>query len=334
VAQGPSPRQVRSFKILNLAIYVLSASCVVSFGVSALGSGASLQYRALMLQGSLIAFAIAGVAAMLLLALFVTSLPYLTRLLRQRDQARKLGLWTTLEAPWLNQRRKSRWRLLLDMARNLVGVTLAIMGSGLGAVSCYGLAVGFSSSMNTAVSLGIVSIVLLGLASAIFLTAVASNAQGRLKLISDLRASLESARPLSAKQELGRPIDIPATTYEQIANMERVQISRSRVVSLTTGGDSSNLTYVLRKSRSAQQSQAGLDAEMRLRVQETIDSLMMYPPKEERANRSDDGIWHMPVEGTPTVIDYRVDDQNGLLEILSIRGDTRGDGLSMARNEK
>ena len=276
-ASTPSLRQEKIFKLLNIAVYGYGIAAGIWLLIGLLFERLQRKFDSL---NEVLAYIVVSFLFLLpvgITILFLLNRSYVRQLLRQSKLVRRLGLLDALRAPWRTERRKKRWRNVLDLGVRILG----LVGFSLMLFVIVGVAV-FSPRMTESGDLTFFSSVgalLLGftVVVAIIVTYVMRQSKERLELISRLYSSLEEHKE-KVEQDEDHRVPISAKVYEKIAQIERAQISRERVQSILGSlEEPGKFSYVLQKSHAAQQAQASLDATTRLRVQDQIDALMTEP---------------------------------------------------------
>lgn len=233
-ARTPSPWQERIFKLLNIAISGLGIVVSIPILILLLFLAAKfipgLEKAADFLAGIafifiVIAYLPLGLLAVGILILFSLNLPYVRRLVHQRRLVRRLGLLEALRAPWETERRKKRLRNALDLGVSILGpLLIAAVGFLIGIIDL------FNRPDNVFLPLGVLLLSCM-LGGAIIATYFVRRSKERLGLISHLSASLERQKE-EVEQKDDLRVQIPAETYETVAQIERAQISRERVQSI------------------------------------------------------------------------------------------------------
>lgn len=314
-ASTPSLRQEKIFKLLNIAVYGYGIAAGIWLLIGLLFAGLQRKFDSL---NEVLAYIVVSLLFLLpvgITILFLLNRSYVRQLLRQSKLVRRLGLLDALRAPWRTERRKKRWRNVLDLGvriLGLVGFSLMLF-----------LIVVFTPWMTEMrgfdffLSLGAL---LLGftVVVAIIVTYVMRQSKERLELISRLYSSLEKHKEKVEQDEDNR-VPISAKVYEKIAQIERAQISRERVQSILGSlEEPGKFSYVLQKSHAVQQAQASLDATTRLRVQDQIDALMTEPRPPGVTEDPKAGTLHLCVPETSIIIRFTVDDQTRRIQVISV----------------
>lgn len=309
----PSPRQETIFKLLNIAIYGYAIAFGIFWLLIAPFEGLKRKFDLLDEALTYIGLSFLFLLPVGITILFWLNLPYVRQLLRQSTLVRRLGLLDALRAPWKTERRKKRWRNVLDLGVRMLGLLALAVSSFM--VFVMGLYTGgsdFFLSLGAALLIGFTVVV------AIIATYFVRRSKERLILISRLYSSLEKRKEEVAQDEDSR-VPIPAKVYEKIAQIERAQISRERVRSiLGSQEEPGKFSYVLQKSHAAQQTQASLDVTARLRVQDQIDALMTEPRPPGVTEDPKAGTLHLRVPETSVMIRFTVDDQTRRIQIISV----------------
>ncbi len=213
-----SARQEKIFKLLNFAFYGLGIAWLANLllrGMTIADSSALVAAGRAVFRVVLVINTLTYTLAAAITTLFFLNLPYLRRLLRQRQLARQVGLWAALCAPWRAERRRNQLRHALDVGIVTVGL-LMVAGSVLGAV----VAIPLASYDWVPLSLCLLLFVASGV---IVATYFMRCSQERLGLLSRLHSSLEGDQE-EVRQDQDRQIHIPPEAYEKIAEIERAQI--------------------------------------------------------------------------------------------------------------
>ena len=251
-------------------------------------------------------YALLAPTSLIIVALFFLNIPLLFKLWRRSKLVRQLGLDEVSKEPWKAERKKWRFTDILTILTGVMGLVIMV---GTFFVMEHWLLVWENLFYVFALAACV------ALISFYFMR----RTQARLEIVDRLLSSLkENKARLASLQDTY--LNIPAKAYEQIAQIERTQISRERVQSILTGlEESESRSYFVQKSREASTAQAQLDPVMRLRVQKQIDQLTSVPHPAEAFKDPETGVRQLHVPESPVILDFKVDDDARRIKVLAIR---------------
>ena len=318
-ANTPSKGKERLFKFFSAAVFGLGIGgifCLLSlllFGIDQLFE--RTVPRKLLEFLVVVAFATVALSVVwsaVILPLFLLNLSYVREIVRQNRLVRSLGLLEALEAPWKTERRKRRFRNAFSMAVRLAGLLVPLTG-----IIIVGFGIYQVVGVEKRLWLFLYFVFFLTTAIAIVSTYFVWRSKQRLLFLSRLHRSMQEQQERVAHDEDGR-ISIPAPLYKKVAQIERAQISRERARTIKEAkAKPVDVQYAVQKSRGAQQAQARLQLNLRLRVQDQIDALMAEP-RPGGALVDQTGILYVGVPDTPVRIGYLVDDRSRRIQVVSV----------------
>ena len=306
-----SRRQKKLLNLLNIALY----GFLLCFSFMILED--FLVRKELIIKGSgfeVVLFEVLGLSVVAFLAsiliLFTLSGTLLWNLWRQSRHVRTLGLSEVLKAPWKAERRKRRTRNIFTLI--LPGLWLLFNSFLLDR-----LAGDEDPTEYQIAALAIIWFVSL----ALFVMHFLRRGKEQLEVVARLQDSLSDFQEKAAQTDEGS-IDVSSDTYEQIAQIERAQITRDRAESILAGPEKpGDATYFMQKSRTVREALAHLDATTKLRVHDQIDALITEPHPAGATENPDSKTWRLRVPDTLVDIHYKVDKGQRFIMILSLELD-------------
>ncbi len=121
-ASTPSLRQEKIFKLLNIAVYGYGIAADIWLFIGLLFEALQRKFDSL---NEVLAYIVVSFLFLLpvgITILFFLNRSYVRQLLGQIKLARQLGLLDALRAPWRTERRKKRWRNVLDLGVRILGL--------------------------------------------------------------------------------------------------------------------------------------------------------------------------------------------------------------------
>lgn len=312
-ANMPSRWQKISFTLLNVAVYgfaiVLLAHTVLEL----------LPFRGLLEEViHLLAYPWA-ILVLLSPILFVFNLPLGLKLWRQGKLVRRLGLSQALNAPWRAERRKGRFRNVLTLIVGYLGGLFILGGVIVGVFLPAVFPMDWSDPEDVLVFL-LVSSVPIMVGVVFIVTHFIRRGKERLDVVARLQSSLAGYKADAEGLEDIR-IELAATHYKQIAQIERAQILRDRAESIRVyGSKGSDVSgYGVQKSRTVREALAQLDPTARLRVEDQIDQLAMEPRPPGVTEDANTGNLRLRVTETPVEIFFTIDEDKRRIKMFSLQ---------------
>lgn len=325
-ANTPSRQQEIVFMLLNIAVYGFGIVLGIIVAVALLSLLAlifSEEWATIFFWIVIILLFVLYIpliaAAVGIAILFFLNLPLIRKLWRQNRLVHRLGLSEALKAPWQAVRKKKRLRNILTLIVGGLGLLLMVGGLIFGVQFAKGVDWSAGEDVLFFVS---ALLLLITVGAALIATHFMRRGKEQLEVVARLQSSLAGYKE-AAEQAEGTPIDIPAEEYEQIAQIERAQISRHRAQSIQAGFEEPGAaTYLVQKSRTVRSAQAQLDPMTRLRVQNQIDALTTEPRPSGATEDPKTKTWRLRVPETSVEIDYSVDDATQRIKIFFLRSVT------------
>lgn len=141
----------------------------------------------------------------------------------------------------------------------------------------------------------------------------------RLRLLDDveqLSSSLARQRQLAADEERDF-VELAAGEAERLVHLESALNRQSQLVAIDRAEEQRSASYTTLRAQELRLHMESLDPRDRLRVESGIEELS-YAPGIDTASEASDGLRRLPVAHTDLRLVYRVDDEQGQIDVLAL----------------
>jgi hypothetical protein len=237
------------------------------------------------------------------------NLPLLYKIVRQRMAIRRMGFSEASSALWKAQRHTQRWRVILRR----VGLAVAILAF------AAGVAIAFAGIGKKGGSWSV-----LGLGVLFLMTYALSRGKAWLDIMSAQGTDAEKLKDalLSLRKQEGgadaASIAVPSAAIREFSRIESEQIARSRVNAIADSANASQAEFSILSGNEVRRAKAELSPQNRLKVEETLDALMLEPKPPDAKPDAATGFLRLKVNGTELELVYAVDDTARQLKVVSL----------------
>jgi len=235
------------------------------------------------------------------------NIPLILKIIRHKLLFHRRGLSDFLDVLWKTRQKTRRGMAIVEKTALGLGIVFLIISittvrwiGWIGAVTCFLIG-----------TLFIMFYVLQsGKAWLDMMTSQWRNAT-RLK---ESMAALEKAAQHGGSERIPVPVDV----IEQFSRIETEQIARSRAIAISESATAPKTDFSILSSNEVLKVKAGLDPDDRLKVEETINDLMLQPKPSGVERDADTDTLRQRVQGTDWEIVYAVDDAGRQVRLLSL----------------
>jgi len=311
-ANRPTPRQERTFNLLNWDVLAM----FLSYGVGFVGRLALPEAWAERVAE--VCFVLAGLSILIMPILLLLNLDLVRKLWRNARMRSRLGLSRPLEAAFKAQRRKHR-------VRNLGTAFLAVYGV------C--MLVALPLMVWVVLSDELLAAILISLMFTVMSLSFASIHLIRRGM--ERMAVVETLHGLVRREESDAgEIELSQDEYDLLATMERSQIVEDRHARLERAAENPEVFgYAVQTSFSAQDAKSQLPVHASSLVDAQIQRLARDPESERDRVAIDEEshLRRLPVEGTPVMIGYQVDDEARVIRVVDVLSGPAGEASDPGR---
>jgi hypothetical protein len=261
----------------------------------------------------LIFFLAIGLCFLFAILSLVLNIPLILKIIRHKLLFHRRGLSDFLDALWKAHQKTRRRMAIVEktaLGLGIVFLIISIIGiwiSWVGAVTCF--------------LIGTLFIMFYVLQSGkAWLDMMTSRWRDAARLKESM-AALEKAAQHAGSERIPVPVDV----IEQFSRIETEQIARSRAIAISESATAPRTDFSIQSSNEVLKVKAGLDPDDRLKVEETINDLMLQPKPSGVEKDADTDTLRQGVQGTDWEIVYAVDDAGRQLRLLSLRQSAMGE---------
>jgi len=261
-----------------------------------------------------------GLCFLVSVVLLVLNIPLVVKIIRNHLLFRRIGLSDVVDVLWKERQKTRRWKVIVERIGLGLGIFLLIFSIIIPIASVVPrwrgpfLEMGWSGSL-----------VCFLIGTLVVMFVVLKRGKARLDMmtsrwtdITRLKESMAAVEK-TAQHAGSERISFPADVIEQFSRIETEQIACSRAMAIGESARAPKLGFSILSSDEVLKAKTGLDPDTRLRVEETIDELVLQPRPNGVEMDADTGALRQRVQGTDWEIVYAVDDAGRQLRLLSLR---------------
>jgi hypothetical protein len=314
-----SRAQRLSYKLYTVLVWAF-VLCIVGAIIDVI-----IEFRKTEPSWAFVAFAMAvGLGFLLSILSLLLNIPLVVKIIRHKRLFRRMGLADFLDVLWKERLKTRRWMAIVEKMSLGLGILFLVCSIIFPIASVVVRGKGPHSAMGYWI--GSLTYFLIGTLFVMFYVLQRGKAWldmmtsrwtdiARLK---DAMAAVEKTPQYAGAERISFPVDV----IEQFSRIETEQIARSRAMAISESAKAAKLSFSILSSDEVLKAKAGLDADDRLRVEETIDELALQPRPSGVEMDAVTGTLRQRVQGTGWEIVYVADEAGRQVRLLSLRQNT------------
>jgi hypothetical protein len=245
----------------------------------------------------------------------VLNLPLMLKIIRRKLAIRRMGISVAFSALWKAQRKTRRWQVVFRWT-GLAVATLAFAFAILVTFFGGGMKWGLWSVAGFGLLLVMMFVLERGKAWLNMMSAQGADARRLENALLRLRTS-EGGEAIAS-------VAVPSAAIRAFSRIESEQIARSRESAIAQSAKTFATEYSIFPSAEVRRVKAELEPEQRLRLEETLDTLMLDPRPSSAQPDAATGFLRQKVNGTSLEFLYSVDEATRQLNLVSLHHSEAG----------